>query len=66
MGLSRVLIIAGIALVALGVLVKIGVPIGRLPGDVVIRRGATTLYFPIVTCVVISLALSLLGLVLRR
>ena len=66
MGVSRLLIIAGLALVALGLLLKIGVPIGRLPGDIVIRRGSGTLYFPIVTCVVISLALSLLGFVLRR
>ena len=64
--MARLLIVAGIVLVALGFLLKIGLPIGRLPGDVVIRRGGTTLYFPIVTCIVISVVLSVLGMLLRR
>jgi hypothetical protein len=42
------------------------VPIGRLPGDLVIRRGSGTFYFPIVTCIVASVVLSILAAVLRR
>ena len=64
--MARLLIVAGIVLVAVGLLLKIGLPIGRLPGDVVIRRGGTTFYFPIVTCIVISVVLSVLGMLLRR
>ena len=64
--MSRTLIIIGCLLVAAGVLMKIGVPIGRLPGDLVIRRGSGTFYFPIVTCIVASVVLSILAAVLRR
>ncbi len=64
--MSRVLIVAGIVLVAVGVLVKFGLPIGRLPGDIVIRRGNSTLYFPIVTCILASVVLSLVGWLFRR
>lgn len=64
--MARLLIIAGIVLIAIGLLVKIGVPIGRLPGDIVVRRGGSTFYFPIVTCIVVSLVLSLIGMLFRR
>ena len=64
--MSRVLIVAGIVLVAVGVLVKFGLPIGRLPGDIVIRRGNSTLYFPVVTCILASVVLSLVGWLFRR
>ena len=40
--------------------------VGRLPGDVIVRRGNFTLAFPIVTCLVISLVLSLLLWLFRR
>ncbi len=40
--------------------------IGRLPGDVVMRRGNFTLYFPLVTSIVISVVLSLLFALMRR
>lgn len=66
MEMSRFLIIAGVVLVLLGVLLRLGLPIGRLPGDIVVRRGGTTFYFPIVTCLVISLVVSLIGMFLRR
>ena len=33
--------------------------LGRLPGDIVIERGNTSFYFPILTCVIISVVLSL-------
>ncbi|RPJ83368.1 MAG: DUF2905 domain-containing protein [Acidobacteria bacterium] len=50
----------------MGLLVMLGVPLGRLPGDVVVRRGSYTLYFPIVTCIVLSLLLTLALTFLRR
>ena len=59
--MARTLIIIGLVIVVVGLLwpwlTKIG--LGRLPGDIVIERGNTSFYFPIVTCVLISLALSL-------
>ena len=47
------LIITGVVLIAIGLLM------GKLPGDIVVRGKNTTFYFPIVTCIVISLILSL-------
>lgn len=64
--MARLLIVAGLILVAAGVLVKVGVPIGRLPGDIVVKRGNSTFYFPIVTCVVVSVVLSVLAALLRK
>jgi hypothetical protein len=64
--MGKVLIVAGLAIAAIGVLVHFGVPIGRLPGDIVVRRGQSTFYFPIVTCIILSVLLSLTGMLLRR
>jgi hypothetical protein len=63
---GKFLIIAGLAIAALGLLVTAGVPIGRLPGDIVVRRGNFTFYFPIVTSLALSLFFTLLMMFLRR
>jgi hypothetical protein len=59
MGLGRLLIFGGLILVGLGVVVlllnRLNVPLGRMPGDIVWRGKNTTVYFPIVTCLVLSL-----------
>ena len=66
--MARTLIILGLVVVAVGLLwpwlTKIG--LGRLPGDIVIERGNTSFYFPIVTCVLISVVLTLLMWLFRR
>jgi hypothetical protein len=64
--MGRILIFAGVVLIALGVLVQMGVPLGRLPGDIVIRREHTTIYFPIVTGLLLSVVLSLALWFLKR
>ncbi len=64
--MSRFLIVIGVLLIAAGVLIRFGVPLGRLPGDIVIRRGNGTFYFPIVTCIVVSVVLSLISALWRR
>jgi hypothetical protein len=69
MTLGRVLMIAGAALFVVGLLLSFAprVPwLGRLPGDVVYRRGNFTLYFPLATSILLSLLLTLLLSVLRR
>jgi len=66
MDIGRLLIIVGALLVAGGVLIKLGVPLGRLPGDVVIRGERSSFYFPIVTCLVLSVLFTLLMALLRR
>jgi hypothetical protein len=64
--MGRLLIVVGVLVVLVGVALELGLPVGRLPGDLVIRRGNTTVYLPIVTCVVVSVVLSILAAVLRR
>ena len=66
---GRVLVVVGGILVLVGALLILGgrVPwIGRLPGDIVYRRGHFTLYLPIVTSILVSLLLTLLFWLFRR
>lgn len=61
--LGRVLIVFGIVLLVLGAvfLVAPRIPfLGRLPGDILIRRDNATIYVPLATCLVLSLVLSIL------
>jgi hypothetical protein len=53
--LGAVLLVVGLIVMALG---RTGLPIGRLPGDIVYRGKNTTVYFPIVTSIVLSVLLS--------
>jgi len=62
--LGRFLIIAGLALVMVGILFVAGAKLGfgglgRLPGDIVLHRKNFQFYFPVVTCLVLSVALTL-------
>jgi hypothetical protein len=63
---GRFLIVIGIALVVVGLLVSMGVPIGRLPGDITYRRGNFSFYFPLTTSIIASILLTLLMMFLRR
>lgn len=56
------LIIAGLLLIAAGILWMLGerIGLGRLPGDILIERGGTRIYIPIATSLLISVVLSLL------
>lgn len=62
--LGRVLLLAGAALIVIGGLLyfggKLPFRLGRLPGDIAYRGEHTTFYFPIVTCILLSLGLTLL------
>ena len=64
MGLGRLLIGAGILLIIAGVLVTLGqrlpVRLGHLPGDIVYRGKNTTFYFPVVTCIILSILLTVI------
>jgi len=67
---GRFLIYAGVLLIVVGVLFTLGerLPIrfGRLPGDIVIRGKHSTFYFPIVTCLILSAVLTLIGWLFSR
>jgi uncharacterized protein HemY len=66
--MARLLIIGGVVLILTGLawpwLSRLG--LGRLPGDIVIQRGQTSFYFPIVTCIIVSVVLSLLFWLFRK
>ena len=64
--MGRLLLVAGVLIAAAGLVMMAGVPLGRLPGDIVFRRGGTTIYLPIVTCLVVSVVLSIVMALLRR
>ena len=64
--MGRVLVLVGLGIAGIGVLIMLGLPLGRLPGDVVLRRGNFAVYVPISTCIVLSLLLTLLLTLLRR
>jgi hypothetical protein len=64
--MARGLIVFGVILIVLGLLMKAGVPLGRLPGDLVYQRGQSTLYIPLVTCLLLSVVLSVILAFLRR
>ena len=64
--MGKLLVLAGIALVAAGLLIMWGVPFGRLPGDLVVRRGSFTLYVPLATSIALSLLLTWVLMLLRR
>jgi hypothetical protein len=59
--MSRLLISIGLSLVLMGVLWHFGsrLGLGQLPGDISFKKGNTTFYFPLVTSIVLSIALSL-------
>jgi hypothetical protein len=63
---GKVLVFAGLAIAALGVLVMLGFPLGRLPGDLYYRRGNTTFYFPLATCLLLSVLFTLVMALFRR
>jgi len=61
--LGAVVIVVGIILVVLG---KTSLPLGRLPGDIVYRGKNTTIYFPLVTSVLLSVVLTIVMYVVGR
>jgi hypothetical protein len=64
--MGRTLVVVGLIVAAIGAVMMLGLPLGRLPGDIVVSRGRGTFYFPIVTCIVVSVVLTLLLSLFRR
>jgi hypothetical protein len=61
--MGKMLMIMGMVLLVVGFLWQF---IGKLPGDIVYKKGNTTFYFPIVTSIVVSIVLSLIFYVIGR
>ena len=57
--MGQALILVGLVIVAAGLAITYGLPLGRLPGDFTIRRGSFTLYFPLATSILVSVLLTL-------
>ena len=67
--LGKMLLLVGIILFLLGIIMMVGhkIPwIGKLPGDIVIRRDNFSLYFPFTSCIIISVILTLIFSLLRK
>ena len=68
--LGKLIVVLGAILVALGLLIvllgRTGLPIGRLPGDIIYRRKNFAFYFPLTTSILLSIVLSLIVYFLSR
>jgi hypothetical protein len=68
--IARYLMFAGIALFMIGggmyLAAKFGIPLGRLPGDIRIESESGGFYFPLTTCIIISIVVSLILWFIRR
>lgn len=64
--MGRLLIVLGLVIVAVGLLISFGVPIGRLPGDFTYRRGSVSFYFPLTTSILASILLTAIMMFLSR
>ncbi|KYD32847.1 MULTISPECIES: DUF2905 domain-containing protein [Bacillaceae] len=63
--LPKLIMMIGVVLIIIGFLMQF-IKLGRLPGDIIIRKGNTTFYFPVVTSILLSIVLSLIFYVLGR
>jgi Protein of unknown function (DUF2905) len=68
--IGRMLVVLGALILVIGVVVilaaKVNLPIGRLPGDIVIRGKNSTFYFPLTTSIALSVILSLVLYLVNR
>jgi hypothetical protein len=64
--MGRTLVFIGLAIAGLGLLLILGIPIGRLPGDIHVRRGNFSFYFPLATSIILSILLTLVLSLFRR
>ena len=58
--------LVGLGIAGLGLLMMLGLPIGRLPGDIYVKRDGFSFYFPLTTSIVLSIVLTLLLAFFRR
>jgi hypothetical protein len=66
MAVGRLLVFFGLLVTAAGLLIWLGVPIGRLPGDFLVRRGGFSFYVPVTTAVIVSIVVTIVLALFRR
>ena len=59
--MGKTLIVVGLLIAAAGVVISLGVPLGRLPGDFTYRRGNFSFYFPLTTSILVSVVLTVVA-----
>ena len=67
--IGKMLVLLGVFMVVVGLFLWLGdkIPwVGRLPGDILIKKEKFTFYFPLVTCILISLLLTLLFSIFKK
>ena len=64
--MGRLLILAGLLIAGVGLLMTLGLPLGRLPGDLSFRRGGMSFYLPLATSILVSLVLTLIMMFFGR
>ena len=64
--MGKTLFLIGVAIAGLGLLMMLGLPLFRLPGDFYVKRGSFSFYFPLATSILLSIILTLLMAFFRR
>jgi len=64
--MGKTLVLIGVVIAGLGLLMMLGLPIGRLPGDFYVKRENFSFYFPLATSIILSIILTLLLALFRR
>ena len=64
--MGKTLVVIGLVISGLGLLMMLGVPFFRLPGDFCVKRGSFSFYFPLSTSILLSIILTLLMALFRR
>ena len=64
--MGKTLVLVGLVIAGFGLLMMVGLPIGRLPGDFYVKRGSFSFYFPLASSIIVSVILTLLLAFFRR
>jgi hypothetical protein len=64
--MGRQLIVLGLLIAVAGVVMSLGLPLGRLPGDFSVKRGNFSFYFPLTTSILVSLVFTLVVWLIGR
>ena len=64
--MGKTLLLIGLAIAGLGLVIMLGVPLFRLPGDFYVKRGSFSFYFPLATSIILSIILTLILALFRR
>ncbi len=64
--MGKTVLLIGLGIAAFGLVMMLGVPLGRLPGDIYVRRDSFSFYVPITSSIVVSIVLTLVLALFRR